>query len=751
MKNTFLYSKFLLLLLSISVPLIALASLLNVMSYSNMVTEVYANANSVNASSAIQQINYSLSFGKSIEKFYDLKNILTDVLNISDDIKNVTIINNSHNIISSVGTEIDSIPDSIDDNDYVSSKNGIFVKVPINDNNKIVILLDDEYVNNSVSTYVKNIVLVSSLIILCIVLISFIVYLILKKINNDSVPFTYFKPLLMSLLIISQVALGSYVLLNYTKEYINSLDKMANVASNVIKNDVESIVSQGIPYNELYDINGYLKTTLDNVREIVNATITKASPDTPTSSNHNFISNKVQILDQDYYINIEYTINENIMNKNIIYLTIEALILVVSTTLISIECCLYIGSSKASKNKIDSNKLSLPGIRIFFFVLFLASNLDSSFSPIVAYQLFEKLNLNTNSDVLISLPSTLLPIAIIIGLLICSLLVNKIGIKRLIIIGAILTSLGCIYSGLCNDLINFSISRFIIGLGLSTSLISTKLCAAFEKDSKFRVQILAIIAAGQIAGTSCGIVIGGLIASRTSYSFAYIFQAILITLSTLLINKTNMKNTKQESTFSISSIIKILKSSKIIAYLVLIIIPIYMTSAFVAYAIPLYGNEILLSQSLISGLMMLNCMLNAYTSSTSTRIAINSIGASKSTLLYITCIVASIMAFGIFNTLPVAIIVIIILALADGFGLNIIFENIYTLQPNIDTTTITFMFFLASQIARAISPMLISSNIKNGVANASTILAYILAGGTLLYILFLTITKKSKKAKKLSL
>ena len=213
----------------------------------------------------------------------------------------------------------------------------------------------------------------------------------------------------------------------------------------------------------------------------------------------------------------------------------------------------------------------------------------------------------------------------------------------------------------------------------------------------------------------------------------------------LLINQTNIKNAKQESAFSISSIISTLKSSKIIAYLLLIIIPIYMAGTFVSYAIPLYGNEILLSQSLISGIMMLNCMLSAYTSNTGTRIAINSIGASKSTLLYITCIVASIMAFGIFNTLPIAIIVIIILGIADGFGLNIIFENIYTLQPNIDTTTITFMFFLASQIARAIAPMLISSNIKNGVANASTILAYILAGGTLLYILFLTITKKSKK------
>ena len=745
MKNTFLYSKFLLLLLSISVPLIALASLLNIMSYSNMVTEVYANANSVNASSAIQQINYSLSFGKSIEKFYDLKNILTDVLNISDDIKNVTIINNSHNIISSVGTEIDSIPDSIDDNDYVSSKNGIFVKVPINDNNKIVILLDDEYVNNSVSTYVKNIVLVSSLIILCIVLISFIVYLILKKINNDSVPFTYFKPLLMSLLIISQVALGSYVLLNYTKEYINSLDKMANIASNVIENDIESIVAQGIPYDELYDINGYLKSTLGNINEIVNATITKASPDAPTSSNNNFISNKIQILDQEYYINIEYTINQDIINKNIINLTIEALILVVVTILISIEFCLYIGNLKINKNKIDSNTSSLYGTRIFFFVLFLTVSLDSSFISIVSYQLFTNMNLQTNSDILIGLPTTLGSIATIIGLLICLVLVNKIGTKKLIIIGSTLMALGSIYSGFCDDLISFSISRCISGLGFAGLTASTKLCAVFENDSKFRVQLLAIIAAGKIAGTSCGIVIGGLISSRTSYSLVFILKAILIILSMLLINQTNIKNAKQESAFSISSIISTLKSSKIIAYLLLIIIPIYMAGTFVSYAIPLYGNEILLSQSLISGIMMLNCMLSAYTSNTGTRIAINSIGASKSTLLYITCIVASIMAFGIFNTLPVAIIVIIILALADGFGLNIIFENIYTLQPNIDTTTITFMFFLASQIARAISPMLISSNIKNGVANASTILAYILAGGTLLYILFLTITKKSKK------
>ena len=126
--------------------------------------------------------------------------------------------------------------------------------------------------------------------------------------------------------------------------------------------------------------------------------------------------------------------------------------------------------------------------------------------------------------------------------------------------------------------------------------------------------------------------------------------------------------------------------------------------------------------------MMLNFMLSAYTASASSKLTIRWLGVQNSTFLYIAFIIASISLFAMFNNLTVAIVAIIILGIADGFGLNVIFEEIYIIQPDIDKVTVTFLFLLASKIGEAVAPMLVSANIKDGISVASSSLVYVTAG-----------------------
>lgn len=746
MKNKLSFSRFLIIFLLVSIPLVFLSSLLNVMSYTNMITEVYVNANSTATTGAIQRINYSMSFGKTIEKFYGLEDLLNESKNISDDILSVSVVNSKNEIISSVGKTDVKIPENIPEYKYVSNSSGTFCTVPINDEHKIVLLLSPDYVNELTFDYVKSILLVSAIILLIILLISFAAYNIISKNSiTGGVTIKSFKALLMTSLVLTQIALGGYVLSNYTSEYQESLNKMANIVSNVIDRDIEYVVKQGVPYDELTGVEEYLQNICKDISEVVKISISDLQKKNYSTEN-NVKSNKIRILDQDYYITVEYKINQELVNKNITNLLIEALILIVVTILISIELSLFISRAE-NKNKLkeksSKKELNQSGLRIFYFVLFLALGLDSSFVSIVSYQLFNKLG--SASNFLVSLPTTLGAIATIIGLLICLFAVNKFGVQKLIIFGSIFAAIGSITSGFCDDLFKFSFARSVLGLGMAALISSTKLCAIFEKDTDLRVKLLSTIAAGKIAGYSCGIVIGGLISERLSYSFVFILEAILILASISLVGITNLKRNKTENNFSLSSLLSVFKSFKIIVYILLIIIPIYMASIFVSYCVPLYGNEIALSQSLISGLMMLNFMLSAYTAGTSSKLTIRWFGVQKSTFLYIAFIIASISLFAIFNNLTAAIVAIVLLGIADGFGLNVIFEEIYIIQPDIDKVTVTFLFLLASKIGEAIAPMLVSANIKTGISNASTSLVYVMAGGTILYLLFLTFDKIHNK------
>ena len=739
MKKKLSYSRFLVIFILVSIPLIFLSSLLNVMSYSNMITEVYTNANLTSTSGAIQRINYSMSFGKTIEKFYGLEDLLTETLNISEDILNVSVINAKNKIISQAGATDAEIPENIASVEYVSNRSGIFCSAPIDSEHRIVLRLSQNYVNKLTLDYVKSILLVGAAVLLAVMLISFAIYYAISKNSvTGGISTQSFKTLLMTSLVLSQIALGGYVLSNYTNEYQDSLNKMAYIVSNVIDRDIESVVKQGIPFEEITGLEEYLQNIYGGIDEIVKIFVSDLQQGRSTTQN-SFISNKIQVLDQDYYINVEYKVNQELVNKNIINLLIEALILILVTILISIEMSLFINrpQSQREQEKIEAQKgLSPSGLRIFFFVLFLALGLDSSFVSIVSYQLFSKLS--AASDFLVSLPTTIGAVATIFGLLICLLVVNKIGMQKMIIAGTALAAAGSVACGFCDDLFKFSLARGVLGLGMAALISSTKLCAIFEKDAALRVKLLATVAAGRIAGYSCGVVIGGLISERSSYSFVFILEAVLIAASVLLIGITNLKqSSKTGDNFSFYNLLNIFRAPKVIVYMLLIIVPVYMASVFISYCVPLYGNEITLSQSIISGLMMINFMLSAYTSSVSSKLMIKWLGVQKSTFLYVAFIILSIGLFALYNTLVTVIISVILLGIADGFGLNVILEEIYRIKPDIDKVTATFLFLLASKIGEALAPMLVSTNIGSGISKASAGLIYVLAGGMALYLLFL--------------
>ena len=260
MKNKLSFSRFIIIFLLVSIPLVFLSSLLNVMSYTNMITEVYTNANSTATTGAIQRINYSMSFGKTIEKFYGLEDLLRETQSISDDILSVNVLNSKNEIISSVGKNDVKVPVDISADKYVSNNFGIFCMMPINNEYKIVLLLSPDYVNKLTFDYIKSILLVSALVLIIILLISFAVYKIISKNSiTGGMTIKSFKNLLITSIVFTQIALGGYILSNYTNEYQNSLDKMANIVSNVIDKDIEYIVKQGVPYDELTGVEEYLQ------------------------------------------------------------------------------------------------------------------------------------------------------------------------------------------------------------------------------------------------------------------------------------------------------------------------------------------------------------------------------------------------------------------------------------------------------------------------------------------------------------
>ena len=157
---------------------------------------------------------------------------------------------------------------------------------------------------------------------------------------------------------------------------------------------------------------------------------------------------------------------------------------------------------------------------------------------------------------------------------------------------------------------------------------------------------------------------------------------------------------------------------------------------FVGYSIPLYGDEINLSQTTISAIIMMNYIVTAYLTNSMSNISMNYFSVKKLTFIYVITLSLSVALFSLFNNLLTAIISTILLAIADSLGLIAIIETFYeVLGKDVNRTMGAMLFVMVSKLGSGIAPTLISSQLSQGIAKASLIIPYTLLGGIALYLL----------------
>ena len=79
------------------------SSVLMTMSYRKMQANIYVHRGVLNTVSAVRKLNYALSYGKPIDKYFGLNDLLADVLDLSEDIQGIEVIDSEGNSIESTG------------------------------------------------------------------------------------------------------------------------------------------------------------------------------------------------------------------------------------------------------------------------------------------------------------------------------------------------------------------------------------------------------------------------------------------------------------------------------------------------------------------------------------------------------------------------------------------------------------------------------------------------------------------------
>ncbi len=326
----------------------------------------------------------------------------------------------------------------------------------------------------------------------------------------------------------------------------------------------------------------------------------------------------------------------------------------------------------SNENKPYNDLLLVDFTRIYAFIIYAADNFTSVIIPLMSQKLY-----NPNSvlpeSIAIALPLSAQSFSMAISGFFAGQLSHKIGTRKCFIGGIILHIVGLTMCALSTSIPMFSLSMFIVGMGMGTNSICLNSYIIVRKDNDEKSRGFSLLTAGTFAGTNCGVIIGTLISEQHGYSYVFFVSAavaVLVLILVLTLYKKDYDAQEEdcdEEEISKISLLSFLTKIKVIGYFIFAMTPYIIFASFVFYFLPLYASEQGVSESRI-GLITLAYGIGAsYLSPLLTKLIVEKLGSRFSLILASLLTAASLILFIISPTVGALIFVVIIMGIADSF------------------------------------------------------------------------------------
>jgi len=204
-------------------------------------------------------------------------------------------------------------------------------------------------------------------------------------------------------------------------------------------------------------------------------------------------------------------------------------------------------SLKAGLNRIESTYIfkkddetkedllsSLIYIRPPLFLLIFADSLSLSFFPFYVRELYTPVP-GISENIVIGLPISIFMLFWAFSLPYAGAWSDRVGRRKPIIAGAILTSAGLILTGFSHSMYDLLLWRSITAVGYGTVYITCQGYITDNTTSVNRTKGMAMFLAGFFSGSLCGSAIGGILVDRIGFRMTFIISAVVSLSSAMFV------------------------------------------------------------------------------------------------------------------------------------------------------------------------------------------------------------------------
>ncbi|HBV97860.1 MAG: hypothetical protein JL50_18005 [Peptococcaceae bacterium BICA1-7] len=360
-----------------------------------------------------------------------------------------------------------------------------------------------------------------------------------------------------------------------------------------------------------------------------------------------------------------------------------ATILVVLIFLLT-ETSIFMGILSGRKRRRESAGLKglIPGdgaymVRPLGFLLFTGSFMSVSFIPVLMKDLYQPV-FNLPESVVLGLPISAEMLCIALFSVLAGYMIDAKGWKPVFLTGVLVLGAGTLLSGLTHNWLLFIMARALAGAGSGLAIIALENLAMSAPTDEGKNQGLSGLTSGVFSGMNVGVAVGAMLAEWAGFSNVFFVALGMVALAGLFAYKI-MPNFKAHSgeiseKMSLAKVGKFFGNVNVFAFFLLIFIPVSICGMFLSYFFPVFAEGAGVSSSNIGRAFILNGLCIVYLGPFLTKHISKYLGARKAVLVFTVLVAAAILLFAHQGSVASAYVAIIIMGIADSFGITLLID-----------------------------------------------------------------------------
>ncbi|NLB52788.1 MAG: MFS transporter, partial [Syntrophomonadaceae bacterium] len=649
------------------VIIMSFTGLVNYMTFADNYNNSLVNTYSVAGNESVRKIEYALHYGKPINNYYGMNDTLAELKDLIPELDQVNIVSPRGDILYDLnGFVRDSrVPGGllktamfeqglVDDNlsyQFYEDKAYIFIKINDNTSYHVASLLmvfpQSTFLQFNSQLTIQLLAYLTGIAMIALLLLA--IKFKQEKLNKRTILITLIVVIGSAQLVYSGI---NYFLFN--NAYLDMAYTSQRFVQNIVGKNIESVYSKGLSMENIEGIDEYLGSIKGSLPQIEDIRIVSPQSSTVNAD-----------ISTDY-------INQQMFKTLLDMLTvlIISIFFMIEMTLLAV-IIMTRGPTKAASQEIGANTRTSHGlVRSLTFVVNLCAFMSLTFIPIVMKNLYVPVR-GLSKDVVLGLPLSAEMLGGILAIILAGWLIDKQGWRAIFYIGVMFLAMGNSLSGLSSGALDFVLSRAIAGLGLGFIMMAIRSLVVSLPESNAAI---AEFSAGAIAGLNCGLVVGGMMADRIGYAAIFYLAAILVLIPFIFVRRlmTHFEIEVRETSdiSALAKFINFIADKKAIIFLLCIFIPYFVSGAFLDYYFPLFASSNGLSQSDISRGFLLNGLFIIYLGPVLTRFITRKLGNTKGMIVSMSIVVCALASFMLFGTIFAAFITLILLGIAESFGVS---------------------------------------------------------------------------------